>query len=105
MVKGKVMAKKATGEIGSTLITVSAEGTSAKIIHAELPADKEGLEQFFGSRFVATFNETLPLGASVTIKDVKQLDTSDLDFSISSPIADYMELAEINPRSTEFGRA
>lgn len=97
--------KKTTGEIGSTLITQTADGTRSEIVHVELPIDKEGLEHFFGSRFVSTFNETHPFGPGVEISDLKQNDTSDLDFKIKSSIADYMELAELNPRSEAFGRS
>jgi hypothetical protein len=97
--------RKTTGEIGPTLVTMSAEGTTAKICHVDLPTDKEGVEQFFASRFVATFNETRPFGPTVQLSDLKQNDTSDLDFRITCPIADYMELAELNPRSEAFGRS
>jgi hypothetical protein len=96
---------KASGEIGSTRITATQQGQIAEIVHIELPIDKEGLEQFFGSRFVTTFNETHPLGPTVEITDCKQNDTSDLDFDITCTAADYMELAELNPRSEAFGRS
>jgi len=96
---------KTSGEIGPTRVTVTPEGETAEIVHTELPLDKEGLEQFFGSRFVTTFNETRPLGPNVEITNLKQNDTSDLDFKITCAAADYMELAELNPRSEPFGRS
>ncbi len=95
---------KTSGEIGSTTITATPEGQTAEIVHTELPLTKEGLEQFFGSRFVTTFNETRPLGEFVDITNLEQNDTNDLDFKITCTAADYMELAELNPRSETFGR-
>lgn len=97
--------KKNTGEIGSTRITQTADGPSAEIIPSTLPSDKEGLERFFAERFVEQFNVGRPLGPQITIADIVQNDTSDLDYSIKSPVADYLELAELNPRSETFGRA
>jgi hypothetical protein len=96
--------KKTSGEIGVTKITTTPEGNTAEIIHTELPIDKEGLEHFFASRFVAAFNESLPLGPN-QINGFTQNDTGDLDFNISCQVADYMELAELNPRSEAFGRS
>jgi hypothetical protein len=97
--------KKTTGEIGPTRITTTAKGQTAEIIHTELPIEKEGLEDFFASRFIAIFNDTQPIGPKISISHAKQNDTSDLDFNISCAIADYMELAELNPRSEAFGRS
>ena len=102
MIKGP---KKSTGEIGATKITQTAEGPRAEIIPTTLPSDKEGLEKFFAERFVEQFNADRPLGPRTAILDLVQNDTSDLDFSIKSPDADYLELAELNPRSQRFGRA
>jgi hypothetical protein len=97
--------RKSSGELGVTKVTGQADGTvSAEIIHAHLPSDKEGLERVFAAKFVEWFNATRPHGPSVAINDLRQNDTSDLDFSVSSSIADYLELAEINPRSEAFGR-
>jgi hypothetical protein len=96
--------KKTTGEIGITKITMTQAGSTAEIIHTELPIDKEGVENFFASRFVTTFNESLPLGPH-PISGLKQNDTTDLDFNISCEIGDYIELAELNPRSEGFGRS
>lgn len=96
--------QKSTGEIGVTKLTATPEGLAVEIIHVALPIDKEGLEHFFATRFVQTFNETHPLGASVAITKIEQNDTSDLDFRISCRAADYIELAELNPRSEAFGR-
>lgn len=96
---------KRTGEIGSTLVTPSPTGTTAVIIHAELPSIKENLETFFATLFVATFNQAKPLGPDVTISNLVQNDTSDLDFTITSSVADYLELAELNPQSEPFGRS
>lgn len=96
---------KTSGEIGTTIVTETPEGATAELVHTELPIDKEGLEHFFGSRFVTTFNETRPLGPNVEITGLQQNDTSDLDFKITCDAADYMELAELNPRSEAFGRS
>ena len=51
------------------------------------------------------FNDRRPLGNGVGISDLRQNDTQDLDFAISCPVAEYLELAELNPRSESFGRA
>lgn len=96
---------KTSGEIGATRITATPDGETADIVHTELPIDKEGLEYFFASRFITTFNETKPLGPTVKIASFAQNDTSDLDFNIVCEAADYMELAELNPRSEAFGRS
>src|SRR5258708_4592239 len=96
--------RKTSGEIGTTKITVTPNDSTAEIVHTELPIEKEGLENFFASRFVTAFNETLPLGPH-QITGLKQNDTGDLDFDISCRVADYMELAELNPRSEAFGRS
>jgi hypothetical protein len=66
---------------------------------------KRGVEHFFATRFVTAFNESHPLGPGVEIVEFRQNDTSDLDFKIKCPSADYMELAELNPRSEAFGRS
>ncbi|HYM98377.1 MAG TPA: hypothetical protein VET25_01440, partial [Aestuariivirgaceae bacterium] len=81
------------------------EGQVAELIPTVLPDDKEGLEEFFAKRFIEQFNHTLPLGAGVCIENPKQNDTSDLDFSITCPAADYLELAELSPQSEAFGRS
>ena len=100
------MAKKSTGEIGPTLITVAGDGAqTAEVISTILPFDKEELERFFADRFIISFNDLKPLGPEIRIEDAKQLDTSDLDFKLKCAAADYLELAELNPRSEEFGRA
>ena len=93
--------RKETGEIGSTRISA----TAAEIIHTDLPIDKEGLENFFATRFLTDFNETHPLGPTIEITNAKQNTTSNIDFDVSCAIADFMELAELNPRSEHFGRA
>jgi len=95
---------KTVGEIGSTFVSVTPNGQRAKLIHRELPSSKEGLEKFFGEIFVNYFNSQKPLGDQVSISTFRQNETSDLDFSIECEIADYLELAELNPRSEEFGR-
>lgn len=99
--------KKATGQLGPTKISEAPElpeGQVAEYLHVELPSDKEELESYFALPFVSAFNETRPLGPDVTIDKITQNDTSDLDFNIVSPAADYLELAELNPRSEAFGR-
>ena len=98
------MARKRTGEIGITKITKAPHGQIAEIVHTPLPDNKEALEEYFARRFVEKFNSELPLGPGVRIAAVVQNDTSDLDFAIESSIADYLEVAELNPRSEEFGR-
>lgn len=98
------VARKRTGEIGITKITAGPQGRTAEVIHTPLPDNKEDLEDYFARRFVEKFNSELPLGPGVRIEGVVQNDTSDLDFSIESPIANYLEVAELNPRSQKFGR-
>jgi hypothetical protein len=97
--------KKSTGEIGVTNVMAGPDGQIVELIHTELPTDKESLEDFFALRFVKTFNETLPLGLDIVISGYKQNTTADLDFDITCPCADYVELAELNPRSERFGRS
>jgi len=96
--------RKNVGEIGSTHVVETAIGVTATVIAAHLPTNKEQLEAFFASRFVVSFDQQKPLGPNVTIANLVQNTTSDLDFSIACPAADYLELAELNPRSEEFGR-
>jgi len=79
-------------------------GPVAKIVHAELPYDKERLERFFASAFVKVFNEQRLLGDQISISNLRQNNTHDLDFAISCPVAYYLELAELNPQSEFFGR-
>ncbi len=97
--------KKSTGEVGTTRITTTDQGMRAEIIPTQLPGDKEGVESFFAERFVNQFNIERPLGPDVDITALYQNNTSDLDFRISCPIASYLELKELNPRSEPFGRA
>jgi hypothetical protein len=98
------MPKKPTGEIGGTRITAGPDGQTAEIMHADLPESKEQLEATFANIFVQAFNEQRPLGPDVQISNLMQNQTNDLDFSILSSFADYIELAELNPRSEAFGR-
>jgi len=77
----------------------------AEQIQVPLPDDKAQLEKFFAERFVEQFNSESPLGSDVSISDVRQNETYDLDFSINCRIADYLELAELAPLNQEFGRA
>jgi hypothetical protein len=97
--------RKTTGEIGSTIITQTERGMTAELNSVMLPADKEGLERYFAERFVEQFNADRPLGPDVLISNLTQNGTADLDFSVSSSFADYLELAELNPQSEAFGRA
>ncbi|MEJ2378847.1 MAG: hypothetical protein P8Y71_26835 [Pseudolabrys sp.] len=97
--------RKSTRDIGPTKITATPQGQVSEINHTELPETKEELEAYFATRFVAQFNIDSPLGERILINDLKQNDTYDLDFSIKSAIADYLELAELNPRSEPFGRS
>lgn len=97
--------RKNTGEIGVTKITQAADRLDAEVIPVSLPSDKEGLERFFAVRFVDQFNVARPLGPQTAISGLIQNDTSDLDFAIECQIADYLELAELNPMSQPFGRA
>lgn len=96
--------KKRSGEIGPTRITGGPLSITAEYQHIELPEDKEQLERFFAAPFVEHFNKTRPLGPDVSIDNLQQNDTSNLDFTISSTIAEYLELAELNPQSEAFGR-
>jgi len=98
------MAKKTTGEIGFTRVTAGPEGTTVELISTDLPSNKEELEFYFCQRFIDAFNATRPLGPTVSIESPEQMDTSDLDFRIKCAAADYIEEAELNPRSEEFGR-
>jgi hypothetical protein len=97
--------KKSTGEIGVTRITQTSKGTAAELIHTELPANKEDLERYFAERFKERFNADYPMGPDNVIASLTQNDTSDLDFKIDCPLAGYLEVAELNPRSEAFGRA
>lgn len=97
--------KKSTGEIGPTRVTATPDGTKAELISTVLPDTKEALEKFFAERFLDAFNASRPLGPSVEITGLAQNDTNDLDFRIACTKAEYLELAELNPRSEEFGRA
>lgn len=99
------MAKKSTGEIGPTKITQTSSGINAEVVSTRLPDVKEDLENYFAERFVVTFNETRPLGREVVIGGLEQNGTEDLDFNIKSTVADYIELAELSPRSESWGRA
>ena len=96
------MPKKTVGEIGPFRITGGEAG--AERIKADLPTDKEELEQFFAGRFSDAFNRqrTMP---GVEITNLRQQDTSDLDFRIDCSRATYLELAELTPLSEAFGRA
>jgi hypothetical protein len=96
--------KKASGELGLTKISGSSERPIAEYLHVELPSDKEELESYFAAPFVRAFNESRPLGHDVLIEAITQNDTSDLDFNVVCPAADYLELGELNPRSETFGR-
>lgn len=104
--KGRIAAKprKASGQLGPTRISTSPQGSVAEYQHVELPTDKEALEAYFALPFVRAFNDIKPLGDDVSIDAVTQNDTSDLDFKIVCKAADYLELAELNPRSEPFGR-
>lgn len=104
--KGRTAAKprKASGQLGPTRISTSPQGPVAEYQHVELPTDKEALEAYFALPFVRAFNDIKPLGDDVSIDAVTQNDTSDLDFNIVCNAADYLELAELNPRSEAFGR-
>ncbi len=95
---------KTSGQLGPTKISGAPDEPIAEYQHVELPNDKEGLEAFFALPFVRAFNETRPLGDGISIDEITQNDTSDLDFRIASSAADYLELAELNPRSETFGR-
>lgn len=97
--------RKSTGEIGVTRLTQTGDGQRADLISTLLPNDKEGLKKFFAELFIKQFNANRPLGPTITILNPVQNDTSDLDFAIESEVADYLELAELNPRSEAFGRA
>jgi hypothetical protein len=96
--------RKHTGEIGATRLTTGPDGMRAEVMHTHLPSQKEDLESFFATRFRDQFNATKPLGNEIEIAELGQNDTSDLDFKITCPVAEYLELAELNPRSEEFGR-
>jgi hypothetical protein len=98
------MPKKSSGQIGPTKITTGPQGNLAEYLPVSLPDDKEELEKYFADVFVQRFNELLPLGPDIVIAKYVQNDTSDLDFCVECPIADYLELAELNPRSEIFGR-
>ena len=104
--KGRTAAKprKASGQLGPTRISTSPQGPVAVYQHVELPADKEELEEYFALPFVRAFNDIKPLGDDALIEAVTQNDTSNLDFNIDCTAADYLELAELNPRSEAFGR-
>ena len=97
--------RRTRGEIGSTRITASKSGTEAKVVSAYLPSNKEELESCFAELFVGAFNRDLPFGDAVTLSITQQNDTSDLDFLINCPVADHLELAELTPLDTAFGRS
>jgi hypothetical protein len=97
--------KKRIGELGITKVTGHAGGNqTAEIISAPLPSNKEQLECLFATKFIEQFNTEKPLGVNCTIAAPKQNDTGDLDFRIDCSLADYLELAELNPQSEAFGR-
>jgi hypothetical protein len=96
--------RKNTGETGPTRVTAGPEGMRAEIVHTALPSGKEELERFFATRFTEQFNAAKPLSGDIVITDLSQNDTADLDFKITCAAAEYLELAELNPRSEEFGR-
>jgi hypothetical protein len=97
---------KRTGELGVTKVTAQADGNqTAEVISAALPPNKEHLELLFATKFVEQFNAEKPLGVDCAISSLEQNDTSDLDFKIACSLADYLELAELNPQSEAFGRA
>jgi hypothetical protein len=96
--------RKAVGEIGPTKITAGQRGMRAEIVESSLPTNKEDLEAKFATVFVEAFNAQRPCGPTATITNLTQNDTTDLDFRIKSDVADYLELAELNPRSESFGR-
>ena len=98
--------KKRTGELGPTKIAKRPDGShTAEIISARLSPRKEEVESLFATKFVEQFNQLMPLGAGCTISGLKQNGTGDLDFRITCSVADYLELAELNPQSQEFGRS
>jgi len=98
--------EKSVGEIGSTFLRATAIGQEASVQSANLPKNKEELEAFFATRFVDDCNRRHILGKAVSIASLSQSKSTDnLDFSIKCQIADYLELAELNPRSENFGRA
>jgi hypothetical protein len=97
--------RKPSGLIGRTKITATDHGQVAEYIPVELPEGKEDLESWFGERFIKEFNSAEPLGNSIQITSPKKRDTSDLDFTIECPVADYLELVELNPLSEDWGRA
>ncbi|NEX92991.1 hypothetical protein [Caulobacter sp. 17J65-9] len=104
--KGRAQPKRTTGEIGGTKIVSDENGIeTATLIPVDLPTGKEALEKFFADIFVDAFNSQLPLGPGASISKITQKDTSDLDFAIECPAADYLELAELTPLDQEFGRA
>lgn len=99
------MPPKPSGQIGSTQISSTLSGRpAAQLDTLILPPDKEGLEKFFAARFATAFNIRLPLGPDVSLKVARQNSVDDIDFSIDCAKAKYLELGELNPFETDFGR-
>jgi hypothetical protein len=84
-------------------ISLGPQGATIEQLGTPLPSNKEDLERFFAERFVTAFNRDHPM-PGVEIKNLQQQDTSDLDFRIDCARAKYLELAELTPLSTVFGR-
>ncbi|TAV81577.1 hypothetical protein [Rhizobium leguminosarum] len=99
------MAKRKSGEIGFSRVSISEDGVGAyQYESTKLPDLKEPLEAYFADRFLEVFNRTLPLGSDATIVVKQQNDTSTLDYDIESSVADFLELAEMTPLSQIWGR-
>jgi hypothetical protein len=97
--------RKTPGELGVTHLSLAEDGMqTATLVPSNLSTNKEELELLFASKFVERFNAERLLGAEVDITALRQNDTTDLDFTITCSAADYLELAELNRRSEEFGR-
>lgn len=71
----------------------------------DIDLTKEEVEKVYAEVFVKEFNRTLPLGLGMFVKITKQNDTSELDFDVESPFANYLELAELSPFGEEWARA
>ena len=97
--------KKTVGVLGATLLRKVSD-LEVEVNHqpVHLPNNKEEIERYFALPFVEEFNRLLPLGPDKLIHNITQNDTSDLDFRIEAKFADYIELAELNPKSEIFGR-
>lgn len=105
MSKKKKNPSKPKTSLGVTKLSGSSGGeTNATYVPDGISTDKEDRELFFAEAFIGRFNAELPLGASVTIDDYVQNDTSDLDFDIECAEAQYLELAAIKPLTEEFGK-